>query len=147
MQKCQFNSLEHAKKGGMQYSELMLTMVKHAFTASNCYISVVTHVPASSLSLAKTWKTLEQLSKVNLNKSTCAMHHSSQYCVSQYIAGHTCKRVSSVLWLKAHVAVVAVSLMRVPPTWDQPPRLPDESRINYAITTALKWFICHTLYS
>ena len=32
------------------------------------------------------------------------------------------------------MAVVAVSLMRVPPTWDQPPRLPDESRINYTIT-------------
>ena len=43
------------------------------------------------------------------------------------------------------MAVVAVSLMRVPPTWDQPPRLPDESRIHYAITTALKCFICHTL--
>ena len=39
------------------------------------------------------------------------------------------------------MAVVAVSLMRVPPTWDQPPRLPDENRINYTITTALNMYL------
>ena len=78
--RCQFH-LNMPRKKECSSSELMLTMVKHVFTASSCYISVVTHAPAS-LSLAKTWRTLEQQSKLNLNKcphESCNTHPSIVY--------------------------------------------------------------------